>query len=306
MAWLIVAIFSYFFGAVANVTDKFLLGSKRFSSAPVYAFYAGIFSLGAFFLAPFGLSIPEMDIFLLCLISGFIFALGVLLLYFAIERAEASRVAPVVGAVIPLIAFIISIILGLEKLFWHQMLGLSLLVFGGLLISFDLPLKLGRNKFFSGFYYAFGSGFFISIAYLIFKEISAQESFVTWYVWTRVGCFIGACCLLFAPNWRISILNSFHSAKKNRKQTVSTGGIFVSNKIFGGASTLLFNKALELGSVTLVNALVSVQYVFVILIIAMFPKAKMHIFQEKLLFWDWAQKIFAIVLIAAGIFLIYE
>ncbi|NTV41094.1 MAG: hypothetical protein HGA61_02365, partial [Candidatus Moranbacteria bacterium] len=49
MVWIFLTIFAYFLGAVSNILDKFLLGSKRFSSAPVYAFYVGVFSLWAVF-----------------------------------------------------------------------------------------------------------------------------------------------------------------------------------------------------------------------------------------------------------------
>lgn len=305
MAWFSIAIISYFFGAIANVLDKFLLGSKRISSAPVYAFYVGLFGLGAFMLAPFGLTIPNGSIMAWCLVSGLIFSFGVMLLFFAIERAEASRVTPVVGATIPIATFFLAIISGVEKLSVTEILGLLLLVFGGLLISFDLPLKLGKKKFFSGFYYAIGAGFFLAIAYLIFKDISNQESFITWYVWTRSGGFVGAGCLLFVPTWRKNIFKSFHSAKKNKKQAIATGGIFIGNKIMGGMSTLMLNYAISLGSITLLNALVSVQYVFVLLIVFFLSKTKAHIFQEKLLFWDWAQKVAAIAIIAIGMFFIY-
>jgi drug/metabolite transporter (DMT)-like permease len=306
MVWLIVVIGGYLFGAVANILDKFLLGSKRISSAPVYAFYVGMFGLGAFVLAPFGLTIPSNDIMLLCLISGVLFFVGILLIYFAFEIAEASRVAPVVGATVPLVIFALSIMLGLEQFSMWQILGVASLIFGGLLISFDLPLKIGNKKFFSGFYYAFAAGFVMAIAYLMFKNISNHESFITWYIWTRVGCFLAACGLLLLPKWRKNILNSFHSAKKNQKQAFTTGVIFLGNKIVGGISTYMLNFAIGLGSVTLLNSLVSIQYVFVLVIVAILSKTKAHVFQEKLLFWDWAQKVAAIAIIAVGMTLIYK
>lgn len=304
MFWLILAVVAYFFGAIANVLDKFLLGSKRISSAPVYAFYIGVFSLGALIFAPFGLTVPGGGIFSLCLVGGVLFLVGTTLLYFAIERAEASRVVPVFGAVIPLVSFVFAEIFGVEKLKIAEIIGVVLLVFGGLLISFDLPLKFGKKKFFSGFYYALAAGFISAVAYLIFKHISKQEDFITWYVCTRVGIFAGACGLLFIPLWRKKIFQSFHSIKKNRRRAVSTSGIFVSNKIIGGMSALMLNYAIDLGNVTSVNALVSLQYVFVLAIVAVLSRTKAHIFREKLLFWDWAQKIAAIFIIGAGIFFI--
>ena len=317
MLWFLIVIGGYLFGAVANVLDKFLLGSKRISSAPVYAFYVGVFGLGSFVLVPFlkiifpmvrnfDLIVPNGNIMVLCLISGVLFLAGILLLYFAFEVAEASRVAPIVGAVVPLVTFVISIMLGLEKFSVWQIAGVALLIFGGLLISFDLPLKLGKKKFFAGFYYAAAAGFVLAIAYLMFKNISNHEGFITWYIWTRVGSFFGALGILLIPAWRKNILRSFHSAKKNHKQAIATSGIFLGNKIVGGASTFMLNFAIGLGSVTLLNSLVSIQYVFVLVIVAILSKTKARVFQEKLLFWDWAQKMVAIGIIAVGMFFISQ
>ena len=306
MTWLLIVTSAYLFGALSNVGDKFLLGSKRISSAPVYAFYVGIFGLGAFLLAPFGLGIPSGNMMLLCFISGALFLAGITFLYFAIERAEASRVVPVFGAVIPFASFILAAIFGVEKLTILQVFGAMLLIFGGLLISFDLPLKLGKRKFFSGFYHACAAGFIVAVAYLMFKYISNHESFITWYVWTRVGGLFGVGGLLLVPAWRKMILNSFSAMKKNKKHAAKTGGIFLGNKIIGGTSTFMLNYAIKLGSVTLINSLVSLQYVFVLAIIAILSRTRAHIFQEKLYFWDWAQKIAAIAIIAVGMFFISQ
>jgi hypothetical protein len=68
----------------------------------------------------------------------------------------------------------------------------------------------------------------------------------------------------------------------------------------------MLNYAIVLGSVTLINALVSLQYIFVLAIAGLFSRSHGHIFQEKLEFWDWAQKIAAIAIIAAGMFFIYR
>ena len=304
MLWIVLTISAYLFGALANILDKFLLGSKRFSSAPVYAFYVGVFSLWAVFFAPFGLVMPSLSGLALCFGSGIIFLLGILLLYFAIGKAQASRVVPVVGAVLPLATFLISLPMQSEKLNLLQIFGILLLILGGLLISFDLPLKLGKKKFFSGFYFAIGAGILLAIAYVAFKNLSQSENFVTWYVWTRVGGFLGALGLLLVPIWRKDIWKSFHLHRKNKKQAFSTGAIFVGNKIVGGLSALLLNYAITLGSVTLINALVSVQYVFVLILAWMVSKKYHQIFEEKLFFWDWVQKIVAIGVIAVGIFFI--
>lgn len=304
MSWFFIAILAYFFGAIANILDKFLLGSKRISSPIVYAFYVGLFGLGAFIFAPFGFSIVYGYILGLCLFSGALFLGGIVLVYFAIQKAQAGRVVPVIGAMIPLTTFILTALFGIEIISIKSILAIFFLIGGGLLISFDLPLKIGKKKFFSGFFFAILSGIVLAISYTIFKYISLHENFITWYVWTRVGSVIGALFFLAIPKWRKIIWKSFSTVKKNRRQAASTAGIFFSNKVVGGISTILFSFALGKGSVTLVNALVSLQYVFVLVFVWILSRKNHHIFQEKLLFWDWVQKISAIIIIGVGIALI--
>lgn len=298
---------SYFLSAFSVILDKFLLGSKRISSAPVYSFYIGMLGLFTLVFIPFiDFEIPGLLQIVLSLVSGIFFSLGILALYFAIQKSEASRVSPIVGAVIPVVSYLISLFSGTENFSLLQSLGIAILIFGGLLISFDLPLKLNKKKFFSGFYPSVISGLLLATAYFIFKFVYAEQSFLNGFVWTRIGSFFATLGYFLIPGWRKEIVSSFKEFKKPKKQGYQTGGIFVANKIIGGISSILFNYALALGSVTLANSLVSFQYIF-ILILAYFGHLKFPlIFEERLYFWDWAQKISAIIVIGLGVFLIYR
>jgi len=304
MAWITVAISAYFLGAFAVLTDKFLLGSKRISSPQVYTFYVGIFGLGAFLFAPFGFSIPSPWQILISLISGAVYIAGIFALNISINKAEASRITPVVFSVVPIATYLISFAVNSEKLTLLQLGGVALLIIGGLLISFDLPIKIGKKKFFLGFYTSCLAGFLLAVSYVMFKLVYAEQAFLTGFMWTRVGGFIAALLLLVIPLWRKQIFKSFSHAKNPSRKNVGTGGIFLVNKIMGGTSSILLNKAFQLGSVTLVNSMVSLQYVFVLCLVAVAAKKHPQVFAEKLLFWDWAQKIGAILIIAVGMFFV--
>lgn len=311
MNWIAITISAYLFGALAVLADKFLLGSKRIACSQTYAFYVGLFGIGALIFAPLGfffpqlrLSVPGGNQIMLSLISGFFYMVAIAFLYEAIKRAEASRVTPVVFSVVPIATFIISMFLNLEKLNSTQFVGMAFLVFGGLLISFDLPLRLGKKKFFAGFYLACCSGLFFAIAYVMFKFVYNEQLFFNGFIWTRFGMFVGALSLLLVPKWRKAIFGSLSHAKKPKKQHLHTGGIFIGNKIMGGASSIMLNYAISVGSATLVNSMVSLQYVFVLALLAIFSRKYPKIFEEKLLFWDWMQKFGAILIIALGMVLI--
>lgn len=304
MSWIFVAVSAYFLGAFAVLMDKFLLGSKRISSPQVYTFYVGIFGLGAFLFAPFGFDVPSGAQIVISLISGAIYIGGIFAINLSINKAEASRVTPVVFSVVPIATYLISYAFNNEKLSVPQLLGVVLLIAGGLLISFDLPLKLSKRKFFVGFYMSCLAGILLAISYVMFKSVYVEQTFLNGFMWTRVGGFVAALLLLVIPTWRRSILKSFSHAKKPSRKHVGTGGMFVVNKIMGGTSSILLNKAFQLGSVTLVNSMVSLQYVFVLILVAIAAKRKPEVFAEKLSFWDWTQKIGAIAVIAVGMFFV--
>jgi hypothetical protein len=179
-----------------------------------------------------------------------------------------------------------------------------MLIFGGLLISFDLPLKINKKRFFSGFYPSILAGILMAGAFTIFKFIYQEQGFINGFIWTRFGAFLGVMGFFLVPNWKRDIIASFKHVRRPGKKGYQTGALFFLDKIFGGLSSMLLNYAFAIGSVTLINSMVSVQYVFVLLIVALASVKYHSVFKEKLFFWDWAQKVAAIAIITLGIIII--
>lgn len=303
--FIFIALSSYFLSALAVILDKFLLGSKRISSAPVYSFYIGILGLAVLFFLPFGFYIPSAYQMLISVLSGAFFSLGILFLYFAIQKGEASRVLPIIGALIPTLTYFFSFLFSSEKFALLQVAGIVLLIFGGLLISFDLPLKINKRKFFAGFKDSVIAGTLLAVAYFIFKFVYSEQTFLNGFMWTRIGCFLAILSYLIVPSWRKDILKSLRGFRNPRRENYRTGVIFASNKIIGGMSSILFNLAISLGSVAVANSLVSAQYVFILFLAYAAHKKYPFIFKEKPHLWDWAQKAGAILLIGLGVVMIY-
>ncbi len=305
MNWIYFSFFSYFLGALAIILDKFLLGSKRISSPPVYSFYIAILGLVTIVIFPFYFYIPSISQMTISIIAGILFTFGILSLYFAIKAGETSRVTPIVGAVTPLSCYLISLIFYGSELGIEQIIGVMLLIFGGLFISFDLPLNVNKKKFVTGFYPAIMAGIFLAVSSLLVnKYVYSQVNFFNGFIWTRIGAFVGVMSLFAVPQWRKDIIKSLAGFKKPGKRSYNTGALFVTNKVIGGTSSIVLNYAFKLGSVTLINSLVSVQYVFVLVLAVIFSFWFPRIFTEKLYFWDWAQKIMAIGNIALGVYLV--
>lgn len=306
MSWLVIAIIAYFLVALEVVLDKFMLSSNRVSHPAIYAFYSGVMSLFVVVFIPFGVHWLPLNQIIFSLLAGIVFVYGILALFFAINKNEASQVMPVVGAMIPLTTFFLSWAFLGERLVEVQIWGVALLILGGLFISFDLPFHVEKKKFFAGFKLSLLAGFLLAIAFTAFKGFYEKDSFITVFTWTRFGLFAGALSLLLTPSWRGVILGSFGGFKggKKQKENHRTGMLFVLNKILGGTGSILTHKAIQLGSVTIVNALVALEYGFVFLFGLFFSVWFPAAFKEKHSWWNLVQKITSIIVITWGIVLV--
>jgi drug/metabolite transporter (DMT)-like permease len=252
MNWLFIVTVAYFLIALEVILDKFLLSSKRVSHPAIYTFYSGVLTLPIFALFPFGFHRIAFLEMLGSLSAGVIFAYGILTLFFAIKENEASRVMPVVGAVIPIITYIFSLFFLEEKLSVLQFYGVVVLILGGLLISAESLIK-GRRKFFSGFYQSVLAGVLLAFAFAFFKSFYEHDNFINVFIWTRFGVMVGALSLMFGPAWRKAIISSLIKFKKPGRENKNSGILFVLNKFLGGSGSILLNFSISLGSVTIIN-----------------------------------------------------
>ena len=110
MNYIVIATIAYFLVALEVILDKFLLSSKRVSHPAIYTFYSGLLTAFVFFMVPFSFHSMSIWFAWVSLITGMIFTYGILALFFAINKSEASRVMPVVGAIIPIMTFVLSVI----------------------------------------------------------------------------------------------------------------------------------------------------------------------------------------------------
>lgn len=287
--------------AVAAIFDKYLL-ADRIKSPAVYAFFVSLFSLFVFPAAFFGLRFPGWYITGVLLLSGALFLYGLVALYTAVKGNEISRVSPLTGTVVSLVAisagFFPSTFSETAFSFTH-FLALILLIGGGLLVSFDLPLRK-RDHISSSVIIA---GVAMGVSLLLLKYGYTQANFVSGLIWSRLGMFLGGVSLLLVPVYRNEIFNEMHHFSTASKTVVHTGSIFVLNKVCAGTATFLIIYATYLGPVSFVQALSGMQYVFLLLLALPLSFRYPKIFSEKLLFWDWFQKVVAIIIIGLGLFI---
>jgi len=307
MNWLAITIFAYFLLAMEVVLDKFLLSSKRVSHPAIYTFYSATTGLFALVFIPFGFHlISYADVFFR-LVGGIIFIYGMLALFSALNKSEASRVAPVVGAVVPMTVFFLSLIFLGDRFTGREIFGILLLIFGGLLISLDFSSERD-SRFFSGLKWSVSAGILLAISATIFKGFYNHDNFINVYIWTRIGAFTGILFFFLVPEWRKIIWNSLLKFKNPEKEHQTTGALYIISRAMGGLGSILKEKATSFiaASVTLVNALVSVEYVFVFLMGIGFSLWFPTVFKEKKDIGTAVQKIVSILIITIGIVLVFR
>lgn len=323
MSYIAIAIVAYFFLALSQVLDKFLL-SDRIPKPSVYAFYVALLSLitviiippAVYFLWYFDI-LPELlkysqvsflypestNIIVVSIIAGMVFLYHLLFFYRALKFNEISRVAPLVGSAATIFTTLLSGVLLEHQFSLFSLVGILFLFTGGFFISFDLPIK--SLKIFNGFRDSMISAMLFAFAYVFFNIVYKENmNFFSGYAWTRLGIFIGGLSLILIPNFRKEIYLSFMRKEVNKKKSLATMVLFIGNKILGGSHSVLISYAIKLGSVAIVGALNSIQFVFVLVVTVLMAFKYPKLFGEKLFFWDWAQKVGAIALIGMGIALV--
>jgi len=297
MNWLFFSIAGYFANAVSTLTSKFLL-RKLISHPAVYAFWVSIFSLVALIFVPFGFSLPNLSILAVSMAAGALFTFAMLLLYSALQKSEATRVSALIGGITPIFVLISAWLLLQEKLSVIQVTAFFVILVGGYILSekIDKPGLFLNNKVIAA---SIASAFLFALSNVLTKWIYLHDTFVSGFIWRCIGALAGCVLLLLIPVYRREILNSFKHPK------VKTETLFVIGQVFSAVSFISINYALSLGSVSLVNALSGTQYLFLFFMIWPISKKYRHLLEETItpkIIW---QKIVSLLVIGAGIFMLF-
>ena len=263
MNWLFIAIVAHFLSAVVFTVDKFLL-SKTVLRPAAAAFYVGLLSgVASLLLIPLGFSWPSLWQIVISFTAGSSFIFAILCFYRLLQTDEVSIIAPIVGGTVPIFTLILTYSFLGERLVINQLFAFCLLVFGGVIMllppksesSSKKPGKFLLNRLLITILTAF----LFALSFVLTKFVFTEQPFINGFVWVRLGGIFGACLLLLIPGARRAIFKTSKSIK------IKVGGLFISNKVLSAFAFILLNYAIYLGSVSLINALQGVQYVFLLL-----------------------------------------
>lgn len=298
MTWFLLAILGYFLYALVTVLNKFLLCQRATTKPLAFTFWIGILSIFTFILVPFGqFNWPGWPLFLFDILIGLIFFAAIWYFYEALDINEASRVTPLTGGLVPVFILALSYVFLSERLNGTQILAFCLLVFGGVLIS----LKMSRGEIKEGLkgLKFIALSILLSAVYMVLiKYAFDKQGFINAFVWSRVGVFLASFLILLRPAWRRMIFSS------GRQMTKSVSGGLVVGKILAGVGSLFVHLAVLKGSVTLVNAIQGVEYVFLLALTVILSLKFSDFLEEKITVKIMAQKIMAILLIGGGLLIL--
>jgi drug/metabolite transporter (DMT)-like permease len=309
MSWVIVALLAYFFLAIANLFDKFLVDNVL-PSSKAYAFVVCLFGGLLFLGAPWFLQWPGVYWLVINILAGFIFAVAIWMLFEALRRGVAARTLVFIGGMTQDFSISISILFFKEQFSVAQWLGISTLLLGIVIVAL-LPqprsflarlfgkLKLTQDVKSGYLMFAIISALAYATYFVLTKYAYSAQPFASAFIWTRLGAVLFVLLFLLNKRDRLDILKVFFQPKKNKN-----GSLVVVNQLIGSTGFVLQNYAISLGSVALVNALQGVQYAFLLILSTILAIASPRLLKETFSWRIFLQKTLAVLVIALGLYFI--
>lgn len=296
--WFFLALLGYLFLAIVFILDKFLLSQKQAVGDPkVYTAYSTIFMAGALAALPFGGGALAGVDWLWAAISGITFGLGLYAMFIAVKAGEASHIDPFIGAMVTVATLFLAQVFLQEQLSGMQYTGVVVLLSASYLLV--IKKDAGRSGFHSGLLWAIAAGVFFALSHVSAKYLYGAYDFVSVFVWTKASTALVGLALLCVP----SVRQRFQKKKtpeKRERATWRTTAIIVVDKALGIAGVILIQYAIFSGSVTLVNAISGLQYVFMFLFIYLLTRFAPRIFRESFTRHELLTQSVALVLVLVG------
>jgi len=297
MNWLLITLIAYLLNAIAIVIDKTLL-KKEIKNPFAYAFYIGTLGMIVAFLLIilFGVDWPGLSQFGIALLTGATFAVGLFLMFFGLKKEDTSRLTPMIGGLVPIFVFGLAYYFLKEQLSGGEVFAFIVIIIGTFFISLDF----GRNrKIRKALLLAIPAALFFAASAVLTKDVYNHQSFFSGLFWISLGTFLLVLIPIFWPKNRRDIIHGDEDSQKGKIKFR-----FLFGQTCGGLSNLLVKYAISLTSVTLVQALQGVQYVFIFIMVLVLAKYFPKILKEEMKGFVLVQKIVSILFIGAGIYLL--
>ncbi|PIQ92729.1 MAG: hypothetical protein COV70_00060 [Parcubacteria group bacterium CG11_big_fil_rev_8_21_14_0_20_39_22] len=291
--WILLVVVAQFFQAIVVLLDKYLVSSPEIPRPAVYAFYIGILSFFPIVLVPFGIiHLPSQLVIELALLVAGTYIGALIFLYSSLKVADATDVAPFLGAVTAASTFGFSFFILGSELPRHFFLGVVLLVVGMLFVA---HLRFNLKALF----FVICSGLLFAVSSVCIKLMFNNTDFINAFFWSRMGNVLGALLLLLWPPVLFAVFSGM------KKSTNKIRSLVIGNKVLSGTVFLLLLWAINIGDVSVVNALTGLQFVFLFIIVIALGKRRPKYIKEVLRPGHILHKVVAIILITSGLFVLF-
>jgi uncharacterized membrane protein len=297
MSWLFYSLIAYLLNSVSILVDKVLL-RKDVPEPAAFTFFVSFLSGAAIVLLPFVPLLTAPDLMIIAIGAGLAFTAALYAFYAALQRGEASRVAPLVGGLSPLfVLWLAEPILG-EYLPGDRLVAFLLIVAGSWFAmrekhesAVPRPSRAALLGILSAFLFA--------LSHVLSKFVYVNYDFWGGLAWRSLGTILGALLLFVIPQLGPAV-RSLSTHARDR-----AGALFFVGQAAGAVSFILLNYAFTLGSIALVNALAGTQYLFLFGFILLAAIRSPHLLDEHLSRPVLLHKMAGILLISAGLALLF-
>ena len=308
MIWILLAILAHVGNGFVFIVDKSLLRTKTAIGKPIaYALYSAAFAGLSILLIPWAhISITTFLLFWACM-AGAVHIAALYMFFTAMRAGEPSRVVPITGSAVPLFTILFALTFLGEQFTTKEGIGMALLLIGGMILSVIGTVKKSHKKQ-GAWILPIIAGVLFAAYFAITKYIYAHDAdqFLGIFIITRVveaAIALGGIALM-TKGFITLFARKKKSATHKRSRIGATSIVFVCNKTLAAGSFLLQTYAISLGSVSVVNALQGVQYVFVLILAVLVSLFLPKIFSEEIGKGTLLQKIAGIVLVSFGVALL--
>lgn len=303
MEWLLLSILVAFLLSLVQFIDKYLienyLKNGAIGSLVIFSALAGFPVAVLILLLQDGLFSISFCHIVITIVNGVIHTLWLIPYFYALEKDDASVVAPLL-----LLSSIFSLLLGYfflgESLSNSQILGSFFLLIGavGLTIEISSSKKIGIKMYV--FLLMALASFFVALNLTLFKWIAIETDYWTTSFWEYIGfCISALLLLLFFKSYR----NQFIEVVKTNKKAILS--LNFANESLYLLAKLVFNWTTLLVPLALVSFVVDGFNPFFLLILGiiftiLFPNFIREKIDKKYIF----QKVISIAFLFLGILIL--
>lgn len=293
VSWLLLSLIAAALYSAVNISDKYILSGLNLKPVIPLLVLAltGLFvSLVTFIWHGFG-SLSFFHV-MLAFIGGIFFILMTLFYFEAVKHEEISKIVPLFYLSPLFILLLARLYLG-ELLTIPQYLGTFLLVAGAIFLSTQ---KLQKITFTKAFWLMILAALCVALNQVITKYLLSFTDFWTIFAYMRVGAFF-----VLLPQLIAYFPDLIKLYKKKRAHPFMLMGM---NEVINLGGVLTANAAASVGSITLVNALASIQPFLVLLLAIVASLFYPKILKEEIGKGTLATKFIAIAVMFVGVVLI--